>query len=96
MCGIFAGQDPAVYAPQKRHLRLNGQSTSLRLEAAFWEILDTIAAGEGLSTPAFISKLHDEVLEQHGEAANFSSLLRCTCLVWLGQAQGPETKVAAE
>jgi predicted DNA-binding ribbon-helix-helix protein len=96
MCGIFAGQDPAGYAPETRHLRLNGQSTSLRLEAAFWGILDAIAAGEGLSTPAFISKLHDEVLERYGEAANFSSLLRCSCLLYLAQGAAPATKVAAE
>ena len=95
MCGIFAGQDPSSYAPETRHLRLNGQSTSIRLEAAFWGILDTIAASEGLSTPAFISKLHDEVLELTGEAQNFSSLLRCSCLLYLAQS-APATKVAAE
>lgn len=83
MCRMYAGQDPARYRPETRHLRLNGQSTSLRLEAAFWSILDQIAAGEGLTTPAFISKLHDEVLLLHGEAPNFSSILRCTCLVRL-------------
>ena len=97
MCGIFAGQDPSAYAPETRRLRLNGQSTSLRLEAAFWTILDGIAASERLSTPAFISKLHDEVLERHGEARNFSSLLRCACLVHLGAAaETAATKVAAE
>lgn len=83
MCRIYAGQDPVRYQPETRHLRLNGQSTSLRLERAFWDILDQIAAGEGVSTPAFISKLHDEVLMLQGEARNFSSVLRCTCLVWL-------------
>jgi len=46
-----------------------------------------------VSTPAFISKLHDEVLLLHGEA-NFSSVLRCTCLVWL-ERQVP-LAVAAE
>ena len=85
MCRIYAGQDPGRYQPETRHLRLNGQSTSLRLEAAFWAILDQIAAGEDLSTPGFISRLHDEVLMLHGEARNFSSVLRCTCLVWLEQ-----------
>lgn len=81
MCRIFADQDPSDYAPETRRLRLNGQSTSLRLEAAFWRILDGIAAEERMSTPAFLSRLHDEVLDLHGEAANFSSLLRCTCLL---------------
>jgi predicted DNA-binding ribbon-helix-helix protein len=91
---MYAGQDPGRYQPVTRHLRLNGQSTSLRLEAAFWGILGQIAAGEGLSTPAFISRLHDEVLLLHGEARNFSSVLRCTCLVWL-ERQAP-LAVAAE
>lgn len=85
MCRIYAGQDPGRYQPETRHLRLNGQSTSVRLETAFWAILEQIAATEGMSTPAFISKLHDEVLLLHGEARNFTSILRCTCLVWLDQ-----------
>lgn len=81
MCRIFAGQDPERYANQMRHMRLNGQSTSIRLEKSFWAILDEIAGAEGLSTPAFVSKLHAEVLELQGEPQNFTSLLRCTCLV---------------
>ncbi len=87
MCRMFAGQDPARYRMQTRHMRLNGQSTSIRLEQSFWDILDTIAAGEGCSTPAFVSKLHSEVLELHGEPTNFTSLLRCTCLVHLDNAR---------
>jgi predicted DNA-binding ribbon-helix-helix protein len=85
MCRIYAGQDPGRYQPETRHIRLNGQSTSVRLEAAFWAFLDELALAEGLSTPAFISKLHEEVLLLQGEARNFSSVLRCSCLVWLEQ-----------
>lgn len=97
MCQIFAGQDPARYEPETRRLRLNGQSTSIRLERAFWANLDTIAAGEGLSTPAFVSRLHDEVVLLHGEVHNFTSLLRCTCLIWLGQTTtGSAHGLAAE
>ena len=81
MCQIFAGQDPARYESETRSLRLNGQSTSIRLERAFWTILDDIAAAEGVSTPSFVSKLHAEVLELRGEPGNFTSLLRCACLV---------------
>ncbi|WP_104017529.1 ribbon-helix-helix domain-containing protein [Roseovarius nitratireducens] len=97
MCQLFAGQDPDRYTLETRRMRLNGQSTSIRLEKSFWEILDEIAAGEGLSTPAFVSKLHSEVLELHGEPANFTSLLRCTCLVH--HETPPETRaqqIAAE
>lgn len=86
MCQVFAGQDPTRYASATRRLRLNGQSTSIRLENAFWDILDQIAEADGISTPAFISRLHSEVLESHGEPANFTSLLRTACLVFIAQA----------
>lgn len=82
MCQIFAGQDPARYESETRRLRLNGQSTSIRLENAFWEIIDEIALGEGFTTPAFVSKLHSELLELQGEPENFTSVLRCTCLIY--------------
>lgn len=85
MCQIFAGQDPRRYESVTRHMRLNGQSTSIRLERSFWRILDQIAEAEGLSAPAFISKLHSEVLERYGEAPNFTSLLRCACMIHLGE-----------
>ena len=88
MCQIFAGQDPASYESETRSLRLNGQSTSIRLEASYWDMLDAIAAAEGFSTPGFISKLHAEVLEVHGEARNFTSLLRCACLQFLKREAG--------
>ena len=88
MCQIFAGQDPATYESETRSLRLNGQSTSIRLETAYWEMLDKIAGDQGFSTPGFISKLHSEVLELHGEAKNFTSLLRCACLQQLRSDAG--------
>ena len=85
MCQMFAGQSPSRYEYVTRRLRLNGQSTSIRLERAFWGIVDRIAEKEGLATPAFLSKLHSEVLFQHGEAPNFTSLLRCACMIHLGE-----------
>ena len=99
MCQIFAGQNPARYESVTRRLRLNGQSTSIRLERAFWGILDQMAEKEGVSTPQFLSKLHSEVLIQNGEANNFSSLLRCACTIHLGEFdQVPQnlTRYAAE
>jgi predicted DNA-binding ribbon-helix-helix protein len=97
MCQIYAGQARASYEPVTRRLRLNGHSTSIRLERGFWEILDGMAAREGLSTPLFVSRLHDEVLDLHGEAANFASLLRCACLVETARtAAHPTYALAAE
>ncbi len=81
MCHLFANQSPESYAFETRSIRLNGQSTSLRLEKVFWAILEQIAAGEGMTVPRFISTLHSEVLLVWGEVANFTSHLRCICLV---------------
>ena len=95
MCQIFAGQDPARYESETRSLRLNGQSTSIRLERAFWAILDESAAAEGVSTPSFVSKLHAEVLELRGEPGNFTSLLRCACLLHKDRLAQPGLGTAA-
>ncbi|MBY8977502.1 ribbon-helix-helix domain-containing protein [Rhodobacteraceae bacterium NNCM2] len=93
MCQIFAGQDPDTYASETRSIRLNGYSTSIRLEAAFWARLERLAADQGMTVPQFVSKLHDEVLELRGEVGNFTSLLRCACLI---DASHTETAIAAE
>ncbi|WP_313349232.1 ribbon-helix-helix domain-containing protein [Paracoccus sp. (in: a-proteobacteria)] len=99
MCEVFSRQDPRRYQPATRKLRLNGQSTSIRLEQAFWDILDEIAASEGMATPAFLSTLQSEVLQLRGEPVNFASLLRCTCLVQLelrGRSAQDFRKAAAQ
>ena len=97
MCEIFAGQVPDRYKSTTRRIRLNGQSTSIRLENAFWNIVDGLAAREGFTTPQFISRLHSEVLEKRGEAPNFTSLLRCACLIHMGEyEQDGRPGIAAE
>jgi len=83
MCQVFAGQDPKSYTYQTRSIRLNGQSTSIRLEATFWGLLEDIARSQRLSVPKFVSTVHEEALLLHGEVSNFTSLLRCACIVYL-------------
>lgn len=86
MCHFFANQPPENYASETRSIRLNGQSTSIRLEKAFWDILALIAEQQGFaSVPKFISTLHNEVLALRGEATNFTSHLRCVCILALEQ-----------
>ena len=80
MCHLFASQCPDSYALETRSIRLNGQSTSIRLEKVFWEILKDIAAAEAMSVPRFISTLHQEILLLRGEVPNFTSHLRCICV----------------
>lgn len=87
MCHVFASQDPEIYRTITRSVRLNGFSTSIRLEALFWNVLDQIAKQQSMSTGRFISTLHDEVLELRGEVGNFTSLLRVTCAVFIEKNQ---------
>ncbi|MFK8250004.1 ribbon-helix-helix domain-containing protein [Ancylobacter terrae] len=87
MCQIFAGQAPGNYESQTRSVRIGGHCTSIRLEAAFWAILEEVATHQGMSLGKFVTKLHDEVLELHGEVGNFASLLRCSCLIYLAEVR---------
>lgn len=82
MCHLFAHQPRRNYQSQTRSLRIGGHCTSIRLETAFWATLEEIAAKESMSLPQFLTALHGEVLEHHGEVNNFTSLLRCCCLLY--------------
>jgi predicted DNA-binding ribbon-helix-helix protein len=94
MCRIFAELNPELYAYQTRSVRLGAHSTSVRLEAAFWTVLEEVAAEQGMTLGRFLTKLHDEVLEFRGEVRNFSSLLRCACLTYAGAIQRTPDAVA--
>jgi predicted DNA-binding ribbon-helix-helix protein len=83
MCRLFLTQDPESYAAETRPIRLHGHATSIRLEVAFWEILEEIAAREGMPVVRFVTTLHDEILARQGEVSNFASFLRVTCLHWM-------------
>lgn len=90
MYQIFAGQDPVGDVYIARSVRLAGYATSIRLEAAFWDILDEIAESRGVTTPRLLAMLYDQVLERGEEIASFTSLLRVTCVRHLrGPAPAP-------
>ena len=82
MCHLFARQPQRDYESQTRSLRIDGHSTSIRLEMAFWDTLEEIAATEGMSLGKFLTTLYREVLDHHEEVNNFASLLRCSCLIY--------------
>ena len=88
MCKIFATQSSDRWAFETRSVRLGGHSTSIRLEAAFWEILEEIAESQEMALPRFLTLLHDEVLEFQSEVRNFASLLRCACLTYATEVRG--------
>jgi predicted DNA-binding ribbon-helix-helix protein len=83
MCKVYAGQNPGGYKSINRSIRIGGHSTSIQLEAVFWELLDEIAQSQNLSTPKFISTLYSEAIEINGEIHNFASMLRSTCALYL-------------
>ena len=55
MCHIFSNIDPRRYAYETRSVRLSGHVTSIRLEAAFWQILEEIAASQDVSVGRWLS-----------------------------------------
>src|SRR6059058_4866184 len=95
MCHLFAHQPQRDYESQTRSLRMGGHSTSIRLEMSFWDTLEEIAAKEGISLAKFLTTLHDEVLDHHGEVKNFASLLRCSCLIYRAKNAVVNTAVNA-
>jgi predicted DNA-binding ribbon-helix-helix protein len=82
MCKVIARQSPTRFRKISRSLRIAGHSTTIRLEDAFWDVLDEIAQREGLSTSKLISALHDEALELQDAMSNFASVLRTVCLIY--------------
>jgi predicted DNA-binding ribbon-helix-helix protein len=88
VCHVFANQPRDSYEPETRSVRLDGHATSIRLERAFWCVIEEIAAHQGVSVSRFLNRLHAEVLEQHGDCNNFASLLRCSCLKFTSEIRG--------
>jgi predicted DNA-binding ribbon-helix-helix protein len=85
MCDIFSKQPQENYQTVARSIRIDGHATSIKLEASFWQILEEIAAKQEMTLPRFISYIYKEALQHNGEISNFTSLLRCACLVYLRQ-----------
>lgn len=83
MCEIYSATPPGRYEAQTRSMRLGGAVTSVRLERAFWDILEEIARSEGVPLSRFLANLHDEALARHGTVGNFASLLRVACSTYL-------------
>ncbi len=82
MCKVLARQSPLRFQKVSRSIRIAGHSTTVRLEDAFWDVLDEIARSEGVSTAKLLSELYDEALELHDGMPNFASVLRTLCLLY--------------
>jgi predicted DNA-binding ribbon-helix-helix protein len=69
-----------LYEPVSRSLRIEGYSTSVRLERIFWGVLDQIAEAQHLSTCGLLSSIYREAFSSPTPPRNFSSVLRVICL----------------
>jgi len=83
MCRVYRSTEPRRYKCTTRSIRLEGYVTSIRLENEFWDILELLAADQGLTAPQFISRLYNERVEDYGEVRNHTSMLRVACVVYL-------------
>ena len=82
MCRVLSHQGQDRFIKVSRSVRIAGHSTSVRLESAFWNALEDMAAMEGLSTSKLIAELYHEALEQHDDMSNLASMLRTVCLLY--------------
>nr|WP_092712972.1 ribbon-helix-helix domain-containing protein [Rhizobium multihospitium] len=92
MCRVLSHQGQDRFTKVNRSVRIGGHSTSVRLESAFWNALEDMAAIEGLSTSKLIAELYHEALEQHGNMPNLASMLRTVCLLYL-QERNAQTAI---
>lgn len=80
MCSIYSHTDPIMYECRSRSVRIAKVVTSIKLENMFWEVLAELARRDGTTTNQLIARLYDEVYAYRGEATNFTSFLRVTCM----------------
>lgn len=83
MCEVFISANPESYESRTRSVRLHGVVTSVRLENLHWEVLEEIAARDGMGVTQLIEKLYDELVQTRGAVGNFASFLRVSALRYM-------------
>ena len=68
----------AGFSPDRRSVRIHGHTTTIRLEKAFWQVLEQLAAEENMSLTALITMVHDHCPQM--DFKNLASCLRVVCL----------------
>ncbi|MCW8861630.1 MAG: ribbon-helix-helix domain-containing protein [Rhodospirillales bacterium] len=78
---LCARDQSKEYEPERRSFRIHGHSTTIRLERAFWSVLEELAAEEGIPVSAVIKRIHDHCLSANEK--NLASCLRVVCLKYI-------------
>jgi len=69
------------FIAKKRAIRIHGHSTTIRLERAFWSVVEAMARDMDMSVPQLIERVHDTCLIANDK--NLSSCLRVICLKYI-------------
>ncbi len=83
MCELFIGADSTLWTSKTRSLRIDGVATSVRMETFFWQVLEEIAARDGMTSNQVITKLYFESMDADHDLGNFTSFLRVCCARYL-------------
>ena len=74
-------QAKAFYTPVRRSVRIHGHSTTIRLEQAYWTVMEDLADREETTVAGLITKVHDHC--QFSDQKNLASCLRVLCLKYV-------------
>ena len=69
------------FIPEKRGFRIHGHSTTIRLEAAYWSVVEEMAREENMSVSQLVEAIHDTCLVANDK--NLASCLRVICLKYI-------------
>jgi predicted DNA-binding ribbon-helix-helix protein len=83
MCQLFIQADSNHWKSKTKSLRIDGMSTSIRIENFFWNTLEEIAARDQMTVNQLITKLYYESIDAEHDLGNFSSFLRVCCARYL-------------
>ncbi|EJN6957934.1 MULTISPECIES: ribbon-helix-helix domain-containing protein [Aeromonas] len=83
MCKLFVKGNQLLWNSTTRSLRIDGVTTSIRLENFFWNVLEEISFRENLTVSKMIAKLYFESLDADLDVGNFTSFLRVCCSRYL-------------
>ncbi len=81
MFNACSNEQIAEFKPIKRGFRIHGHSTTIRLEAAFWNTLEAIATDLDCSLSELIERTLEGCLVANDK--NLASCLRVICLKYM-------------
>ncbi len=96
MCQLFINADSDLWKSHTKSLRIDGVSTSIRIENFFWSTLEEIAARDRMSVNQLITKLYFEAIDAEHDLGNFTSFLRVCCARYLSLIAAGEISPSLE